>query len=187
MNKPKVFVTRLIPAAGLEQVREYCDADIWTRTAATVGRRAAAEGVRLRGTAFVIDRADRRAPAGCRTPSAGGQQLRRGLQQYRCSGGHRAWDCRGKHSRCADRRHRRHGLRAVDFCRPSHRRVGEVRGRRAVEDLGADGTHRTGHGRPHVGHRRHGTHRLCDGPPVSRGLGHAGPVSRSAGPRAGRA
>src|SRR5213593_1361242 len=30
MHKPKVFVTRLIPAAGLEQVREYCDADIWT-------------------------------------------------------------------------------------------------------------------------------------------------------------
>src|SRR5436309_11346390 len=30
MRKPKVFVTRLIPAAGLEQVREYCDADIWT-------------------------------------------------------------------------------------------------------------------------------------------------------------
>ena len=30
MNKPKVFVTRLIPAAGLEPVREQCDADIWT-------------------------------------------------------------------------------------------------------------------------------------------------------------
>ena len=30
MNKPKVFVTRLIPAAGLDQVREHCDADIWT-------------------------------------------------------------------------------------------------------------------------------------------------------------
>jgi len=30
MHKPKVFVTRLIPAAGLEQVRGYCDADIWT-------------------------------------------------------------------------------------------------------------------------------------------------------------
>src|SRR5438309_3891204 len=30
MHKPKVFVTRLIPAAGLEPVREYCDADIWT-------------------------------------------------------------------------------------------------------------------------------------------------------------
>src|SRR5436309_8814623 len=30
MRKPKVFVTRLIPAAGLEQVREYCDADVWT-------------------------------------------------------------------------------------------------------------------------------------------------------------
>src|SRR6266851_2856069 len=30
MHKPKVFVTRLIPAAGLEQVRAYCDADIWT-------------------------------------------------------------------------------------------------------------------------------------------------------------
>ena len=25
MNKPKVFVTRLIPAAGLEQVRKHCD------------------------------------------------------------------------------------------------------------------------------------------------------------------
>jgi glyoxylate reductase len=30
MNKPKVFVTRLIPAAGLDRVREHCDADIWT-------------------------------------------------------------------------------------------------------------------------------------------------------------
>ena len=29
MNKPKVFVTRLIPAAGLDRVREHCDADIW--------------------------------------------------------------------------------------------------------------------------------------------------------------
>ena len=30
MPKPKVFVTRLIPAAGLDKVRESCDADIWT-------------------------------------------------------------------------------------------------------------------------------------------------------------
>ena len=30
MNKPKVFVTRLIPAAGLDRVREHCDADVWT-------------------------------------------------------------------------------------------------------------------------------------------------------------
>ena len=30
MHKPKVFVTRLIPAAGLEQVRESCDAEVWT-------------------------------------------------------------------------------------------------------------------------------------------------------------
>lgn len=30
MPKPKVFVTRVIPAAGLEPVREYCDADVWT-------------------------------------------------------------------------------------------------------------------------------------------------------------
>jgi glyoxylate reductase len=30
MHKPKVFVTRLIPDAGLKRVREYCDADIWT-------------------------------------------------------------------------------------------------------------------------------------------------------------
>ena len=30
MHKPKVFVTRLIPAAGLERVREHCDADVWT-------------------------------------------------------------------------------------------------------------------------------------------------------------
>jgi glyoxylate reductase len=27
------------------------------------------------------------------------------------------------------------------------------------EDVGADGAHRTGHGRPHVGYRRHGPHR----------------------------
>src|SRR4029453_3064300 len=31
MNKPKVFVTRLIPAAGLEPVREHCDAEVWTQ------------------------------------------------------------------------------------------------------------------------------------------------------------
>jgi len=30
MSKSKVFVTRVIPAAGLERVREHCDADIWT-------------------------------------------------------------------------------------------------------------------------------------------------------------
>lgn len=28
--KPKVFVSRLIPEAGLEKVRQACDADIWT-------------------------------------------------------------------------------------------------------------------------------------------------------------
>jgi len=30
MNKPKVFVSRVIPAAGLDRVREFCDADVWT-------------------------------------------------------------------------------------------------------------------------------------------------------------
>jgi glyoxylate reductase len=30
MNKPKVFVTRVIPAAGLDRVRESCDAVVWT-------------------------------------------------------------------------------------------------------------------------------------------------------------
>jgi len=30
MPKPKVFVTRLIPEAGLKKVREACDADIWS-------------------------------------------------------------------------------------------------------------------------------------------------------------
>jgi glyoxylate reductase len=29
MPKPKVFVTRLIPAAGLAKLREHCDADVW--------------------------------------------------------------------------------------------------------------------------------------------------------------
>ncbi len=29
MAKPKVFVTRLIPAKGLDLIREFCDADIW--------------------------------------------------------------------------------------------------------------------------------------------------------------
>src|ERR1043166_8304643 len=30
MSKPRVFVSRVIPAAGLDRVREFCDADIWT-------------------------------------------------------------------------------------------------------------------------------------------------------------
>ena len=30
MAKPKVFVTRVIPDAGLNKVREFCDAEIWT-------------------------------------------------------------------------------------------------------------------------------------------------------------
>jgi glyoxylate reductase len=30
MQKPRVFVTRVIPDAGLKRVREFCDADIWT-------------------------------------------------------------------------------------------------------------------------------------------------------------
>jgi glyoxylate reductase len=30
MSKAKVFVTRVIPAAGLDRVREFCDADVWT-------------------------------------------------------------------------------------------------------------------------------------------------------------
>jgi glyoxylate reductase len=30
MDKPKVFVTRIIPAGGLDLVREACEADIWT-------------------------------------------------------------------------------------------------------------------------------------------------------------
>ena len=29
MSKPKVFVTRVIPAAGLDRVRAECDADVW--------------------------------------------------------------------------------------------------------------------------------------------------------------
>ncbi|MFO7946389.1 MAG: D-glycerate dehydrogenase [Armatimonadota bacterium] len=29
MSKPKVFITRLIPDAGLDQIREECDADVW--------------------------------------------------------------------------------------------------------------------------------------------------------------
>ena len=30
MPKLKVFVTRLIPDAGLKKVKDFCDADIWT-------------------------------------------------------------------------------------------------------------------------------------------------------------
>jgi glyoxylate reductase len=29
-DKPKVFVTRMIPAAGLDRIREECDAEVWT-------------------------------------------------------------------------------------------------------------------------------------------------------------
>lgn len=30
MSRPRVFVTRVIPAIGLDRVREACDADVWT-------------------------------------------------------------------------------------------------------------------------------------------------------------
>ena len=30
MAKPKVFVTRIIPDKGLEMVKEFCEADIWS-------------------------------------------------------------------------------------------------------------------------------------------------------------
>src|SRR5688500_14489545 len=30
MSKPRVFVTRLIPEAGLSKVRDFCDAEIWS-------------------------------------------------------------------------------------------------------------------------------------------------------------
>lgn len=30
MAKPKVFVTRLIPSKGLDLIREFCDADVWS-------------------------------------------------------------------------------------------------------------------------------------------------------------
>lgn len=30
MSKPKVFVTRIIPAAGLDRVKSACDAEVWT-------------------------------------------------------------------------------------------------------------------------------------------------------------
>src|SRR5262249_54561976 len=29
-SKPRVFVTRLIPAAGLDRIRRHCDAEVWT-------------------------------------------------------------------------------------------------------------------------------------------------------------
>jgi glyoxylate reductase len=31
MPKPKVFVTRVIPEIGLERIRDFCEADIWTQ------------------------------------------------------------------------------------------------------------------------------------------------------------
>ena len=32
MVKPRVFVTRIIPAAGLDMVRGFCEADVWRRS-----------------------------------------------------------------------------------------------------------------------------------------------------------
>ena len=30
MNKPRVFVTRPIPDRGLDVIKNFCDADVWT-------------------------------------------------------------------------------------------------------------------------------------------------------------
>ena len=41
-DKPKVFVTRILPEAGLKLIRDACDAEIWTRAAAAARRTSSA-------------------------------------------------------------------------------------------------------------------------------------------------
>src|SRR6266852_454025 len=184
--KPKVFVTRIIPQVGLDRIKAHCDAEIWTDPLpppyAVIRQKVArCDGL----VALLTDKID--AALLDAAPSL------KVVSNYAV--GFNNIDIAAATERgiavgntpgvltdaTADM--------AFALLISAGRRIGEsekVRRSRAVEDLGTDGAHRTGHGRPHVGYRRHGPHRLCDGAPVSRGLGHAGLVSRSEGPRAGR-
>ena len=113
MPKPKVFVTRLIPAAAWNGCGRLRRRDL-ARAAAAAGRRAAAEGRRLRGPGVAADRPDRRGPArrgpaaarwSATTPSASTTSTSPAATDAR----HR----RRQHARRADRRHGRHGVRLL--------------------------------------------------------------------------
>ena len=80
MHKPKVFVTRLIPAAGLEPVREYCYADVWTEPlppSADTLRRKVSE---CEGLLSLLTERRRHAPRGARGGADGspGRNTRNG-------------------------------------------------------------------------------------------------------------
>jgi hypothetical protein len=97
-KRPKVFVTRLIPTAGLDRVKDACDADVWDgplppERGELLKRIAGCEGV----LALLTEKVD------AEFFDAAGPQL--------------------KVARRANRRDRRHGVHLADRRRPPAHRV----------------------------------------------------------------
>ena len=130
-GKPKVFVTRRIPAAGLDRILLHCDAEVWPEQMpppyeSLKQKIADCDGL----VSLLTDRIDA-ALLDAAPRSQGGQQLRGRLQQHRHPGRHRARHRRRQHARRADRRHGRHGLLPAD-----RRRAADGRGRTNMRQAG---------------------------------------------------
>ena len=101
--RPRVFVSRLIPDAGLDPIRAACDAEIWDRRAAALAGRPAAARPRLRRDPGAPQRPDRRGAARPGRPRAQGRLGLRGrVRQHRCRRVRAARDRRREHARRAD-------------------------------------------------------------------------------------
>ena len=188
MPKPKVFVTRLIPAAGLERVREYCDADIWTEPlppSADVLRRKVSDCEGLlsllteRIDRALLDAAPRLRVVSNYAVGFNNIDIPAAATERGIAVGNTPGVLTDATADMAFALLISAGRRIVES--EKYAVAGQWKTWEPMGHIGQDMVGRTlgivGMGR--IGYR--------DGPAVSRRLGHAGAVSRSAGARAGRA
>ena len=131
--KPKVFVTRIIPDAGLRLIKAQCDAEVWTDPLPppyAVLRQKVADCDGL--VSLLTDKIDAAlldAAPRLRVVS----NFAVGFNNIDVPAATPARHRRRQHARRADRRHRRHGLL------PAHRRRPPGGRRAAVQPLAASG------------------------------------------------
>ena len=114
-ERPRVFVTRLIPDEGLAADQGRLRGGRLDRRPAATPRRAAPPGRRLRRGPDPADRpGGRRVPRRGRTRAQGRQQLRGRLRQHRCRGVRATRGRRRQHAGRPDRDDRGPGLGAPD-------------------------------------------------------------------------
>ena len=164
MTKPRVLVTRIIPDAGLDPVREACDVDLWEDELPPprdelLRRVSGVDGL----LSLLTDRVDDE------LLDAAGPQLKVvsnfavGFDNIDVPALTRRSIPAGNTPGSADRDDGGPGLRPADGCGPPHPRVGRLRPRRPMEDLGADAAHGRRHPRRDAGDRRLRAHRARDG------------------------